>query len=85
VIGISADSQETADRFARSLELPYPLLGDPAGEVLKAYQVRWPLIGLARRATYLIGRDRRIQAAFWSERDPESHVGQACAIATAGE
>jgi peroxiredoxin len=36
VIGVSADSQETQDRFAKSLELPYPLVGDPVGTVREA-------------------------------------------------
>ncbi len=82
MVGVSADSQQTSDRFAEALELPYPLVGDPAGEILRAYKVRWPWIGVARRVTYVIGRDRRIQLAFASQFDTAAHVSQACALVT---
>jgi peroxiredoxin len=79
VVGVSADEQETSDRFRASLELPYPLVGDPKGEILKAYQVRWPVIGLARRVTYEIARNGTIANAFESQFDADEHVAQACA------
>jgi peroxiredoxin Q/BCP len=79
VIGVSADTQETNDKFSTSLDLPYPLVGDPSGEILKAYKVRWPVIGLARRVSYVIGRERRIELVFESQFDAEAHVTQTCA------
>lgn len=78
MIGVSADDQATSDRFRASLALPYPLVGDPAGTILKAYKVRWPVIGLARRVTYLVSGDGRIERAFESQFDAERHVAQAC-------
>jgi len=77
VIGVSADSQETQDRFAKSLELPFPLVGDPDGKVREAYGVKWPLLGLARRVTFVIGKDKRVCLVHKAERDVESHVTQA--------
>ena len=53
-------------------------MGDPEGEILKAYRVRWPLIGLAKRATYVIGQDRKILRAFHSERSMTAHAAEAC-------
>jgi peroxiredoxin Q/BCP len=53
-------------------------VGDPDGTILKAYEVRWPLIGLAKRVTYVIGRDRKILKAFRSETDMTAHAAQAC-------
>jgi peroxiredoxin len=79
-VGVSNDSQETNDRFAKSLELPYPLVGDPDGEILRGYKVRWPILGLARRVTYLVGRERRVESAYNSAFDADSHVAQACAF-----
>jgi peroxiredoxin len=84
VIGVSADRQERSDAFRESLELPYPVVGDPEGRILKAYGVRWPLIGLARRVTYVIGRDRKVKSAFHSERDVERHVSGACELVRSG-
>jgi peroxiredoxin len=80
VIGVSADTQDTNDKFAKSLALPYPLVGDASGEILRAYKARWPVIGLARRVTYVIGRERRIELAFESQFDAEAHVAQTCAL-----
>jgi thioredoxin-dependent peroxiredoxin len=53
-------------------------VSDPDGRVLRAYRVRWPLVGLARRVSYVVGRDRKIQRAFSSELDAEAHVSGAC-------
>jgi peroxiredoxin Q/BCP len=77
VVGVSADSQQTNDRFRASLGLTYPLVGDPGGRIAAAYGVRWPLIGLARRASFLVGRDGKVRAAFRSELDAEAHVAKA--------
>ena len=84
MVGVSADSQRTQDSFARSLELPFPLVGDPDGSVRSSYDVAWPLFGLARRVTYVVGRDRRIRLAHRAERDVESHVAAACAYVAPG-
>jgi peroxiredoxin Q/BCP len=81
VVGVSRDSQETNDRFRQSLDLPYPLVGDPEGAVCKAYGVKWPVIGLARRVTYLVGRDRRVRMAFHDELRADAHAHEACGAA----
>jgi peroxiredoxin Q/BCP len=39
VLGVSKDDVETQKRFADSLELPFPLLADPEGNVARAYGV----------------------------------------------
>jgi peroxiredoxin Q/BCP len=80
VIGVSRDTQETSDRFQKSLDLPYPLVGDPDGVITRAYKVRWPLVSLARRATFVIDAQRVIRMAFHSELDPEAHVTRVCAF-----
>ena len=79
MIGVSADSQETNDRFRKSLDLPFALVGDPEGTILRAYRVRWPLVGLAQRVTYAIGKNRRILLAFHSELRPAAHAEKVCA------
>jgi peroxiredoxin Q/BCP len=81
-VGVSADPQEASDRFRESLDLPFPLVGDPGGTILEAYKVRWPLIGIAKRVTYVIGRDKKVLRAFRSERDMTAHAAQACDFVT---
>jgi len=58
-------------------------VGDPAGTILRAYKVRWPLIGLAKRATYVVGKDRKILLAFRSEKSMTAHADEACALVAA--
>jgi peroxiredoxin len=72
--------QAESDRFRASLELPFPLVGDPQGEITKAYDVRWPVIGKARRVTYVIGPNHKVRIAFHSEFDAEAHVTKACEV-----
>jgi peroxiredoxin len=55
-------------------------VGDPSGEVLRAYRVRIPVIGVALRVTYVVGRDRRIESAFQSTFDVLAHVEGACRL-----
>jgi peroxiredoxin len=73
VVGVSRDDAETLERFRQDRELPFPLVSDASGEIARAYRVRWPIIGLARRVTYLVGRDRRVRLAFHRERDVRAH------------
>jgi peroxiredoxin Q/BCP len=78
VIGVSRDPQETSDRFKASLGLPFSLVGDPEERIIRAYDVRWPIVGLTQRVTYMIGRNRKIRLAFHSELDMDAHSEQAC-------
>ena len=80
VVGVSHDSQQVNDRFRASLQLPYALVGDPDGRVLRDYKVRWPMVGLAQRVTYVVGRDRRIRLAFHNEFQMDAHASQACQL-----
>ena len=84
VVGISTDGAETLDRFRRERELPFALVSDAAGRIARAYGARWPILGLARRVTYLVGRDRRVRLAFRSERDFTAHPDRVLREATAG-
>jgi thioredoxin-dependent peroxiredoxin len=80
VVGISRDDQATNDRFRESLGLPYPLVGDAEGRICGAYHVNWPLIGKAKRVTYLVGRDQRIRLAFHDEFKMHAHAAKACEV-----
>lgn len=82
-MGVSADSQETNDRFRKSLDLPYALVGDSGGRIGSAYGVRWPVVGLHRRASFLVGPDRKVISAFHAEMDALAHVTKALEAARA--
>ena len=76
MVGVSTDDEETLRRFREQHDLPYPLVSDPQAEIAAAYQARWPLVRIARRVSYLIGRDRKVRFAFRSERDARAHAEQ---------
>lgn len=75
-MAVSTDSQATNDRFQKELCLPFPVVGDRGGAIARAYAARWPVIGLARRITYLVGRDRKVLLAFESQFDVKAHVAR---------
>jgi peroxiredoxin Q/BCP len=63
VVGISADSVESHERFRDRHALPYPLLADVDKTVVRAYGVAGPVGFGVRRATFLIDRDGVIREA----------------------
>lgn len=62
VVGISVDDVETQRRFKEKYRLPFPLLSDPGGKVSEQYSGKLPLVGLARRANVVVGRDGLVKA-----------------------
>jgi len=85
VIGVSTDSEEKSAAFRKELGLPFPLVADPAGRIVREWGVRWPIVGLARRVTFVIGRDRKVARRIRSETDAASHVREALeAVAALG-
>ena len=63
MVGVSRDSQKKNDDFAASLDLQYPLVGDPDGAICKAYGTKIPLLGLSKRISFVVERDGSILAA----------------------
>lgn len=55
VVGISTDEPATQCAFAESLGVPFPIIGDAERAICKAYDVLWPLLGVAHRVTYVVG------------------------------
>ncbi len=73
VIGVSTDDADTQCRFAESLEAPFPMVGDPDGAVAERFDVRWPIVGVARRVTYVLDHERTIRGVFHHELDIAQH------------
>ena len=57
VVGISTDDVATQKRFRDENQLPFPLLSDGGGKVAKQYGGTVLIIGLANRATFVLGQD----------------------------
>ncbi len=61
VLGISTDSLDTLKAWGKELKLDYPLLSDSDGKVAEAYGVLMPGKKMAKRVTFVIDRNGRIQ------------------------
>ena len=62
VFGISADSVEQQQIFHQAMKLTFDLLADPNGDVISQYGVKRFGLNIARRWTFLIDPQLRIQA-----------------------
>jgi peroxiredoxin Q/BCP len=56
----SVDPLEDNIGFAEETNADFPLLSDPDKTVAKAYAVLMPVVGMAKRHTFYIGKDGRI-------------------------
>ncbi len=61
VLGISVDTIERNARFARNLNLAFPLLSDEKLTVSQAYGVLNPQTQFANRATFVVDKNGVIQ------------------------
>ena len=74
----SCDSAATNRRFAKALDLDYPVLSDPDQDVAKAYGVVHEGRGYPERWTFIIGTDGTILDVI-TEVDAGSHGSQVAA------
>lgn len=80
-VGISMDSVEDQKTFSDNNSFDYPLLADVDGSVAVAYGVRrkWLKAAPVKRATFVIGPDRKVVRALKDERSMEVHADEALA------
>lgn len=62
VLGVSTQGETSHQRFRAAYQLPFPLISDPARDLIKAFGVEGPFGIGVRRATFLIGPDRVIRS-----------------------
>ena len=79
-VGISADRVDRQARFDAKHGLGYPLLSDPDRTVARQFGVKRPGPLMNKRATFVIGTDRRILGAFSSEMNMEAHADEALSV-----
>ena len=56
----STDEVEDNTKFAEEQKADFPLLSDPTGEVAEAYEVKMPVLNMAKRVTIYIGKDGNV-------------------------
>jgi peroxiredoxin Q/BCP len=67
IVGVSPQSPESHVRFSAEHHLPFPLLSDEDKTVIKRYDVDGPLGIGVRRATFLIGKNCKIEDAVLAD------------------
>ena len=77
VVGISADSEQSHQRFAAAHRLPFLLLSDVQNQVRKLFGVPSTLGILPGRVTYLIDRGGTVRHMFNSQLNFQGHVDEA--------
>ncbi len=81
VLGVSIDPFPSQGAFAKSLDLPFPLLSDwPRYAACKAYDVWRENLNLAARVTYVIDKEGVIRGVIESETDMDVHSRDALRI-----
>lgn len=80
VLGISCDSRQTLEAFAKAENLSMPLLSDfwPHGKTATDYGVFLDFLGAANRGTFIIDRDGILRWSVVTElgkpRDPQDYL-----------
>ncbi len=83
-VGISADSPERQAQFDEKHGLGMPLLADTDRRIATMFGVKRPGPLFNRRATFVIGTDRRVKAVVHSEMNMDRHADQALEALRAG-
>jgi len=73
LVGVSTDDPTTQCRFAGDLAVPFPFIPDTDKRIGRAYGVLWPLVGLARRYTFVVSPEMIVEAIFHHEFDVQQH------------
>lgn len=63
IVGVSTDTKEAHEGFARHHQLPFGLIADPRGQLAAAFGLD-ASGGYAPRVTFVIGRDGRVAQVF---------------------
>ena len=72
IYGISRDDIETQRKFKEKYKLPYELISDKDGKIIKAFNVEGPF-GMAQRKTFIINPEGKI-AYIFDKVNPKNHA-----------
>lgn len=61
VYGISADTQADQAKFHKKEHLKFDLLADPDAKVISAYDVKMPVVDMAKRWTFVIDPELKVR------------------------
>ena len=64
ILGVSADDAKSHKAFAEKFHLPFRLVADADRKIIDAYGVRMPILGMAKRTTFIIDKGGVIRKVF---------------------
>lgn len=83
VIGVSADGIDVQKEFSsKECRDKFAVAADPDAKIIQAYDVKMPVLSLARRISYVVAPDGRI-AAVTEDSGAQKHVADALAAVKA--
>jgi len=76
VYGVSGDDPETQARFKARYQLPFHLVADTDGSIVKAFGVRLfgGLLPFISRATFVVDTEGIVRGVFVSQLSPNAHI-----------
>ena len=80
VVGISADSVDSHQKFAQNHQLPFQLLSDEQNQVRKQYGVPSTFGLLPGRVTYVIDQEGVVRHFFNSQLNIKGHIENALTV-----
>ena len=77
--GVSRDAVGSHRNVQSKYSLPFELLSDPSGKMIKAYNAMLPIVGLPARVTYLINPQHSIEMSVSNFFSADAHTEQVLA------
>jgi peroxiredoxin Q/BCP len=74
LVGVSSDSHDTQCGFAKKMGANFPMIGDEKRDIIAKFGVKWPLVKLAKRVTFVIDEKGVIRDVFRHEIDAGEHA-----------
>ncbi len=74
IVGVSTDPIDEQCRFAEWAGVPFPLVADTDCKVSKAFGVLWPIVGVAKRVTFVADGAGIVRNVFHHELRALRHI-----------
>jgi peroxiredoxin len=81
IVGVSTDPLPRQCKFAEWAGAAYPMIGDADGSLAKAFGVLWPIVSIAKRATFVVDAEGVVRSRFHFEIGIDRHVSHAESMA----
>ena len=74
IVGVSTDPLDAQCRFAEWAGAPFPLIADASRKVSELFGVLWPVVGVAKRVTFVADAEGVVRNVFHHELRIDCHV-----------